>query len=98
MEVIVRHSPSFAVARLRLAAGEQVKVESGAMMATSADVAIEAKMQGGVMKSLKRAALGGESLSSARTPRPRAAASSTSPPICPVTSSCSRRRPTARCS
>lgn len=62
MEVIVRHSPSFAVARLRLAAGEQAKVESGAMMATSADIAIESKMQGGVMKSLKRAALGGESL------------------------------------
>ena len=62
MEVTVRHSPSFAVARLRLAGGEQVQVESGAMMATSGDVAMDARMQGGLMSSLKRAALGGESL------------------------------------
>jgi uncharacterized protein (TIGR00266 family) len=62
MDVTVRHNPSFSVARVALAGGEPVKVEAGAMMATSAGVALQAKMEGGFMKSLKRAALGGESL------------------------------------
>lgn len=38
-----------------------MRVESGAMMAMSAGVTLESKAHGGVMKSLKRAALGGES-------------------------------------
>jgi uncharacterized protein (TIGR00266 family) len=62
MNVEIRHSPSFAVARLSLASGEKARVESGAMSAHSAGVALEAKMQGGLMKSLKRSVLGGESL------------------------------------
>jgi uncharacterized protein (TIGR00266 family) len=62
MEVEIRHNPSFAVARCRLAGSEVVRAESGAMMATSAGVAVEAKMQGGMMKSLRRSMLGGESL------------------------------------
>jgi uncharacterized protein (TIGR00266 family) len=45
-----------------MAGGETVRAEAGAMMATSDGVAVEAKMQGGVMKSLKRSVLGGESL------------------------------------
>ena len=51
-----------AAARCMLEAGEQLKVESGAMMATSGGVTIEASTQGGVMKGLKRSVLGGESL------------------------------------
>jgi uncharacterized protein (TIGR00266 family) len=62
MEVEIRHNPSFAVARCKLAGSETVRAESGAMMATSAGVAVEAKMQGGMMKSLRRSMLGGESL------------------------------------
>ncbi|MCW2957996.1 MAG: hypothetical protein JWP18_799 [Solirubrobacterales bacterium] len=62
MNVDIRHSPSFALARLTLAAGEKARVESGAMSAHSAGVELEAKMQGGLMKSLKRSVLGGESL------------------------------------
>lgn len=61
MQVDVRHAPSFAVARIGLAPHEQVKVESGAMSATSYRVTIEAAMQGGFMSALKRSALGGES-------------------------------------
>lgn len=61
MQVDVRHSPSFAVAHCGLAAGETVRAESGAMMATSDGVQIEASMQGGLMKSLRRGVLGGES-------------------------------------
>ena len=62
MDVQVRHTPSFAVVRCTMAGGEAVRAESGAMMATSDGVAVEAKMQGGLMKSLKRSVLGGESL------------------------------------
>lgn len=62
MEVTVRQNPSFSVGRIRLAGGESVQVESGAMMAMSSGINLAAKAEGGVMKSLKRAALGGESL------------------------------------
>ncbi|MCP2259463.1 TIGR00266 family protein [Streptoalloteichus tenebrarius] len=62
MQVRTRHTPSFGVARLLLAPGEPARVESGAMMATSYGVAVEARAQGGLLKSLARAALGGESL------------------------------------
>jgi uncharacterized protein (TIGR00266 family) len=61
MEIITRQGPSFGVARLNLQGNESVRVESGAMMAMSSGVNLEAKAEGGIMKSLKRAALGGES-------------------------------------
>jgi uncharacterized protein (TIGR00266 family) len=62
MDVAIRHSPSFAVARVSLAPGEQIRAESGAMMATSGGVGVTASTQGGVLKGLKRSFLGGESL------------------------------------
>jgi len=62
MNTEIRHNPGFAVVRCTLAGGEQMKAESGAMAATSGGVEIEAKMQGGLMKGLKRSVLGGESL------------------------------------
>jgi uncharacterized protein (TIGR00266 family) len=62
MKVELRHSPSFAAARIALEGGEKVRAESGAMMATSYGVLVESNTQGGVMKGLKRSVLGGESL------------------------------------
>jgi uncharacterized protein (TIGR00266 family) len=62
MNVSTRHTPSFAVTRCTLAGGESMRAESGAMMATSGGVDVQAKMQGGLMKGLKRSVLGGESL------------------------------------
>lgn len=62
MDVSIRHNPAFAVARVGLAGGESIRAESGAMMATSGGVEVEAKMEGGLMKGLKRSVLGGESL------------------------------------
>lgn len=62
MKIEIRHNPGFAVARCTLAGGEQMRAESGAMSMTSAGVEIEAKVQGGLMKGLKRSVLGGESL------------------------------------
>src|SRR5690606_22820623 len=61
VQVRTRHTPSFGVARLVLAPGEPVQVESGAMLASSYGVTVEARAQGGFLKSLARAALGGES-------------------------------------
>lgn len=46
---------------MSLAGGEAVRAEGGAMMAMSTGVELSAKAEGGIMKSLKRAALGGES-------------------------------------
>ena len=61
MQVQTRQGPAYGVARLTLAGNEQARVESGAMMAMSAGVTLQSKMEGGFLKSLKRAALGGES-------------------------------------
>jgi len=61
MQTEIRHSPSFALARITLSGSEEVRVQSGAMAAHSAGVELEAKMEGGLMKSLKRSVLGGES-------------------------------------
>jgi uncharacterized protein (TIGR00266 family) len=62
MQLSVRHGPSFGVARCLLAPYESIQVESGAMMAMSPNLHLAARAEGGVLKSLKRATLGGESL------------------------------------
>lgn len=62
MEIRLRHNPAFAVARLFLQANEPAKIQSGAMMATSAGVNIDAKVEGGIMAGLKRSVLSGESM------------------------------------
>ena len=61
MDVQTRQGPAYGVARLTLSPNEPVRVESGAMMAMSPGVNLQSKAEGGIMKSLKRAALGGES-------------------------------------
>jgi uncharacterized protein (TIGR00266 family) len=61
MQVEIRHSPSYAVARCKLDGGEVLKVQAGAMVAHSAGMELSAGVDGGVLKGLKRKALGGES-------------------------------------
>jgi len=61
METEVQYSHAFAAARVSLQQGESVKAEAGAMLAMSAGVALETSTQGGVMRGLRRAVLGGES-------------------------------------
>ena len=61
MQTEVLYSPAYATAKLTLAAGEAVRAESGAMLAMSPGIAMETSTQGGVLKGLKRAVLGGES-------------------------------------
>jgi len=62
MQLAIKHNPAFAVVRATLGAGEQVKIEAGAMMAMSGGVQLESKMEGGLKKGLMRSVLGGESL------------------------------------
>src|SRR4051794_1056841 len=62
MQVEVRHSPSFAAAHITLTGGEQLRAESGAMMATSYGVKGGASTPGGGLEGVKRSFLGGESL------------------------------------
>jgi uncharacterized protein (TIGR00266 family) len=61
MQITTRHTPAFGVARIQLDPGEPIRIQGGAMMAMSGGMQIEARMEGGFMRSLKRAALGGES-------------------------------------
>ena len=61
MNIQTRQGPAYAVARITLDPNESVRAESGAMMSMSSGVVLASNAQGGVLKSLKRAALGGES-------------------------------------
>ncbi len=61
MEITTRHTPAFGIARIGLAPQESVRVEAGAMAYMAPSVTLQSKMEGGLLKSLKRAALGGES-------------------------------------
>lgn len=61
MQVELRQGPAFGVARILMGPNEKVKAEAGALMATVPSVAVESRAEGGVMKSLKRSFLAGES-------------------------------------
>jgi len=61
MQVEVHYRPSYSMAEVALDAGEGLNAESGAMVAMSPGVQVETKMRGGLMKSLARSMLGGES-------------------------------------
>lgn len=61
MDITTRHTPAFGIARIALAPQESVRVEAGAMAYMAPSVTLQSKMEGGFMKSIKRAALGGES-------------------------------------
>jgi uncharacterized protein (TIGR00266 family) len=63
MEHQIQYGPAFAMATLSLQAGESVKAEAGAMVSMSPGLEIEtsASSSGGLLKGLRRAALGGQS-------------------------------------
>lgn len=62
MEHAIAHRPSFAQVTLSLSAGEAVRAEAGAMVTHTDGVAVETEASGGIVDSLKRSVLGGESL------------------------------------
>lgn len=61
MQTQLRHQPSFTIARMFLQPNEPVRVQSGAMMATSPGVVLSSRMEGGLVSGLKRSVLSGES-------------------------------------
>ncbi|HET7603601.1 MAG TPA: AIM24 family protein, partial [Gemmatimonadales bacterium] len=61
MQTEILYQPAYALCRVMLSAGESMRAESGAMVSMSGGVQIETKATGGIMKSLGRSLLGGES-------------------------------------
>jgi uncharacterized protein (TIGR00266 family) len=61
MDIDILYKPSYSLGVLKLSGGEQVRVEGGAMVSMSDGVTIETKAAGGILKSLARSVLGGES-------------------------------------
>lgn len=61
MKVEILFRPSYSIAKVLLDSNEAVIAESGAMVGMSADIQVETKMRGGLLQSLARSVLGGES-------------------------------------
>ncbi len=61
MQVEIHHRPDYASLHLRLAKGEQIVTETGAMMGMDPAIQLESSLKGGLMAAAKRA-LTGESL------------------------------------
>ena len=97
MEVTIRHSPSNAIVRCQLGGGEVLKVQPDAMVAHSAGMTLSAAADGGIMKGLKRKALGGESFFISTWTAPADGAGSTLPRICWATRSRSKSARATAC-
>ena len=61
MEIEIMHRPSYSLAVAKLSPNERIRAEAGAMVSMSSSVGIETKAEGGFLKSLGRAVIGGES-------------------------------------
>lgn len=61
MEYDIQHKPSYALLSVELDQSEQIQTEAGAMVSHSDGVTVDTEAQGGLVDSLKRKALGGES-------------------------------------
>jgi uncharacterized protein (TIGR00266 family) len=61
MKTEIKYQPSFSLAIVTLQPNERIRVDSGAMVSMSADMTMETKAQGGILASLGRSLLGGES-------------------------------------
>lgn len=61
MDIEILYKPSYSLGVLKLTGGEQVRVEGGAMVSMTDGISIETQATGGILKSLARSVLGGES-------------------------------------
>jgi uncharacterized protein (TIGR00266 family) len=61
MQVEIKYRPSYSLAVVALSSGEPIRVEAGSMVSMSGGVTLETKAEGGILKSLARSMLGGES-------------------------------------
>jgi uncharacterized protein (TIGR00266 family) len=58
----ILYGPSYSLAVVTLASGETIQAESGAMVSMTDGIAMQTSTKGGLLKGMKRAVLGGESL------------------------------------
>ncbi|ELZ87526.1 hypothetical protein C453_04209 [Haloferax elongans ATCC BAA-1513] len=61
MDYSIEYRPSFALLTVSLGEGESIRAEAGAMVSYDEGIDIETSAQGGLLGSLKRSVLGGES-------------------------------------
>jgi uncharacterized protein (TIGR00266 family) len=61
MNVEILFRPSYSLAEVKLAPNEKIRAESGAMVSMSSGIEIQTKAAGGILKSLGRSLMGGES-------------------------------------
>ena len=61
MKVAIDYRPSYSLAIATLEPAEEIRVEAGSMVAMSDGITLETKAAGGLLASLKRSILGGES-------------------------------------
>jgi len=61
MDIEILYKPSYSLGLIKLSPNEQVRVEGGAMVSMTPGITIETGATGGILKSLGRALLGGES-------------------------------------
>ncbi|MBN2223338.1 MAG: TIGR00266 family protein [Deltaproteobacteria bacterium] len=61
MQTEILYRPAYSLAKVALAPNEKIRTEAGAMVSMSADLALETQARGGLLSSLARTVLGGES-------------------------------------
>lgn len=61
MQIELLYRPSYTTAKIKLDANEGLVAEGGALVAMSTGIQVDTKMRGGLLKSLARSVLGGES-------------------------------------
>jgi|YNPNPStandDraft_1061719.scaffolds.fasta_scaffold15838_7 uncharacterized protein (TIGR00266 family) len=61
MQTEILYRPSYSLTVVKLGPNERIRVEAGAMVSMSEGITLETKMAGGLLGSLKRSLLGGES-------------------------------------
>ena len=61
MHTEIMYRPSYSLAIVTLDPGERIRVEAGSMVSMSPGITLETKAAGGILASLKRSLLGGES-------------------------------------
>ena len=61
MRTEILYQPAYALTRVNLDPHEQIRVEGGAMVSMDPHISVETSASGGIFRSIKRAAFGGES-------------------------------------
>lgn len=61
MQADILYRPSYSMAVVNLAPGEEIRVESGSMVSMSEGIQLKTRVEGGLLRSLQRSILGGES-------------------------------------